>query len=193
MFWPGWKGICPANKKNGPRNDFRGPFLCLIEEIVKRIAPPPPAIVGCPPHLHVAARGQTHQQFQTGAPAAHGQHILPRPQETEAGLARTQQVTVPAVAAPPGTQADRVPGTAAGYGHRNTTQQPGRKGAEILLRLLILPQAEGPASLKPAYCSIFALTIYWPSVTPPNRYIPWVLVLVVATRVSVWSSPRPVT
>lgn len=185
MFWPGWKGICPANRKNGPRKSFRGPFLCLIEEIVKRIAPPAPANGGLPPHLHVAARRQPHQQFQAGTAAAHGQHILPRPQETEAGLARAQQSAAPTIAAPPGTQADRVADAAAGHGHHHAAQQPGRKGTEILLRLLILPQAEEPAGLEPAYRSSLALTIYWPSVTPPNRYIPWVLVLVMATRVSV--------
>lgn len=172
MCWPGWKGTCPANSKNGLRNDFRSPFLCLIKKIVKWIAPPVPADGGFPPHLHVAARRQPHQQFQTGAAAAHGQHILPRPQKSESGLACAQQSAAPAVTALPWTQANRVVGTTAGYRRRNAAQQPGRKGTEVLLCLLTPPQTEWPAGLKPAYCSIFALTIYWPSVTPPNRYIP---------------------
>ena len=156
-------------------------------------APTPLPAVGVPPQGRIGPRRQPDQQLQTASPTRQGEHILPRRQKSEASLAGTQQVPAPAVAAPSRPQADPVRGTAARQARRQSAQQIGRKSAQVL-RLFFSPaQAEAFPCLKPAYCSIFALTRYCPAVTPPNRYIPWLLVLVVAARVSTWVSPVPVT
>lgn len=195
MCCVGWKGTCPSDcSREGRGASAPALLLCLVETGVPEFPVPAPAVpFRLPQHRHVAPRRQPYQQLQPPAAPLQGEHILSGMQKTEMSPADTQQAAVPAAAAPSGPQAYRSCRAVSCQRYRQAAQQPGRKGTQILGCLPSVTQAEGFPLLKPAYRSSLALTRYWPAVTPPNRYIPWVLVLVTATRVSVCRSPSPVT
>ena len=96
----------------------------------------------------------------------------------------------PAAAPHPGAQGQPVPEIRTAHPHADAAAGIPGQDTEILTVLLLPPQAEEGSC---GYCSILALTRYWPPTTPPKRYFPSVLVLVVAIRVSVAVAPVPVT
>lgn len=167
------------------------PFsLPLIIKAVKKFPPPAPSpLRRVQPQGHIGPRRQL--QRQGTAP--------PRPLKGEVVGSRLQAAeNHPAAAGTSGPaaasliRAQRQPVPKAWTANQHTNAAPSISGhrAEILTLLLLSPQAEGDAG---NYCSSLALTRYWPPVTPPKRYFPSALVLVVAIRVSTAVAPVPVT
>ena len=124
--------------------------------------------------------GKQEHQARARRASAQGEEIWTRRQAGKKGLAAGPQLPGGLNAAPPVLQRHAVPGTAAGYAHPDQTQVPAEDRT--------VDQGRGTG-----YWLTFALTRYWPSVTPPNRYFPSVLVLVAAISCSVVTPPTVVT
>lgn len=143
---------------------------------------------------HIPAWRQFQSQTKQPVPAAQRQKIPARRQKPEIQRpAGVQPAGRPG--ASPLMERHTVKGLPVGHLNTDTAQFSG-VGTQGYAGLLILAQAKGAAGqqrgIRPSYCSSLALTTYCPAITPPKRYFPSVLVLVVATSVSV-VTPRAVT
>ena len=163
----------------------------LSGEIVGTVTgkPPPAPLtgVGVKAALHIGTGGQMDPQVLPPLGTAEGEQIVPRSQESEIDLLAAQQAVGSLMAAGMTYQPHPAPRAAGAAQHPQGAQGIPLGEAQVLLRLIVVPQAEGDSSSQPAgYWFILALTRYSPPVTPPNRYLPSELVLVVAI-----SSSRP--
>ena len=158
-------------------------LLPTVEEIVPDIPPPAAAaLVQTAEKLHIAAGGQPHQQRQAVFPSAQSQNIVSWRQKAEEHLPPAQY-SAPAVTAPAGPQNHGVPRTEVLQDQTDAAQAASVVQAQGNIRLSTLTEAEAAGRLDAPvrlYCSNLALTRYSPPVTPPNRYLPASLVLVVA-------------
>lgn len=165
-------------------------MLFLVVEAVEQVPPPAPGpVFHIQNHVHIGPRRQPQQQPAAQRPPPQGEQVLPRLQKAEEGPAPPGPPG-PAAAPRPGAQGQLVPGIRTAHPHADAAAGIPGQDTEILAVLPLPPQAEEGSC---GYCSIFALTRYWPPTTPPKRYFPSVLVLVVAIRVSVAVAPVPVT
>lgn len=166
-FPPPYKRKARRRPLVGTPADWSAYSAQLIVKAVEPFTPPAPLPPGrVQPQGHIGARRQRQAQAAQG-PAAPNQFQLipPRRQKGEQGLPR--RPPHPAVASLPRTQGQAVllPGAAHQYPDRTQGKAGGR--AEVFLPFPRSPQAEW---LSGDYCSSFALTRYWPPVTPPKRY-----------------------
>lgn len=163
-------------------------LLCSGQVVGTAAGKPPPAPLvgaGVKAALHVGTGGQVDPQVLPPLGTAEGEQIVSWRQKSKIDLLAAQQAEGALMAAGMTHQPHPAPGTANAAQHPQGTQgvEPGE--TEILLRFAAVPQAEGsPCSQCAGYWFILALTRYSPPVTPPNRYLPAVLVLVVAISIS---------
>ena len=162
-----------------------GPRRTVIE-IVEQV-PPPAGPVGhrVQHQVHIGSRAQTQLQPHPAPVSLQRQIIAPRLEKSKDGPT-AQKPAGRAVPSLQRVQSQAIPGAKGTDPHPKSAQTKPGEEAQITRRFLPLLQAEGPGAFQGgAYCSSFALTIYWPPLTPPNRYFPSILVLVVDTSVSV--------
>lgn len=162
-----------------------GPRRTVIE-IVEQV-PPPAGPVGhrVQHQVHIGSRAQTQLQPHPAPVSLQRQIIAPRLEKSKDGPT-AQKPAGRAVPSLQRVQSQAIPGAKGTDPHPKSAQTKPGEEAQITRRFLPLLQAEGPGAFQGgAYCSSFALTIYWPPLTPPNRYFPSALVLVTATSFSV--------
>lgn len=156
--------------------------------------PPPEGPMGhrVQHQVHIGSRAQTQLQSHPAPVSLQRQIIAPRLEESKDG-STAQKPVGGAVPSLQRVQSQAIPGAKGTDPHPQSAQaKPGKK-AQILVSFLPLLQAEKAGALRSqVYCPSFALTRYWPPLTPPKRYFPSALVLVVATSFSVtapvWAS-----
>ena len=121
-------------------------------------------------------------------PAAGGtksEQIVPRGEKGKGYLPGAEQAVGPLLAAGAADQPKPSAGTGAAAQHPQGAQGILGRKAQVLSSSVSTPQAEGSTlSQRAGYWVSFAFTRYSPLVTPPNRYMPSILVLVVAVSSS---------
>ena len=161
-------------------------------------AVPPPAAVAqtrTAVDFHVAAGRQPYQQFHVSQTPAHRQGVVARGQEAKEKFSLAQQFPGPAGIPPTGPQDCPISGTEVLHDQPDAAQAVSGVQAQGNICLAAIRQAEvtdGRNAAVRSYCSSLALTRYSPAFTPPNRYFPAVLVLVVAISSSL-VTPATVT
>lgn len=167
-----------------------------VIQAVEPILPPPIATARFVQHdFRISSRRQMHlQPAQPPAAPAQRQPVLPGRQEREDDLSPAEQRAFPAAAPLPLFQQQAV--HEAGVPHPHPQGTPGISGEKAQAAVRFPARAKAEASgdgQRVFYCSSLALTRYCPPVTPPNRYFPSALVLVVAISVSTVTPPTWVT
>lgn len=165
---------------------FRSFWLGEIVGTVTGEPPPAPLSgMGMKAAFHIGTRRQVYPQVLPPLGTAEGEQIVARRQKSKIDFPTIQQTVCAFVAAGVTYQPHPVPELAAATQYPHSAQGILWGKTQVLFCLIITPQAEGSSRSQPAgYWFILALTRYSPPVTPPNRYLPSALVLVVAINSS---------